>query len=80
MGKQKKNSNLQIIGALLIGIAVILTVVYFAGELKLEQLAWVTVGSDGVTVGGLSEENAMWFGGAMAIFYVIGPILIAKGR
>lgn len=80
LGKQKKNSNLRIFGVFLIGIAVILTAVYFADELKLEQLAWVTTGPDGVTVGGLSEENAMWFGGAMVIFYVLGPILIAKGR
>ena len=81
VGRKKKNSSgLFAIGILLVSAGIILTIVLFGGELNLQQLAWVRAGPDGVTVGGLSEENAMWFGGFLAVLYIVGTGMMVKGR
>lgn len=89
MKKKSKKSFLTILGVIIIVTASILTLGVLSGELKLQhmasimfqKLAFVNVGSDGVTVGGLSEQNAMWFGGIMiALLYLIGGGIVVKTK
>lgn len=78
MGRRKKNSGLLAAGIFVILIAVTFTVLTLSPQLKLFELATVSAGP--VTVSGLSEGNAMVLGGIAIITWIIGPLLIAKGR
>jgi hypothetical protein len=89
MKNKETREIVQIIGYAIIGLAVLLTIAIISGKLPiqalssaLQMLAFVKFSPDGsVVVGGLSDTNAMLFGGILiASMYLFGSGIIIKTR
>lgn len=70
----KKHDHSRAIGLVILSIAAIMTLILLGPHLQ--PLSFVKFGP--ITVGGLSENNAMWFGGIMMVFWIVGTCLVAK--
>lgn len=84
--RKSDRENLRMLGFGSIGVGVILTLALWTGALSFQGVnlplfSEVRVGPDGVTVSGLSEQNAMLFGFGMNVFfYLLGGGIVIKAR